>query len=73
MKRLIPPDPNSGRTVIVKTIIPIPPIHWVVDLQMRIDSFMDSILVKIEEPVVVNPEIVSKRISIYLSSIFDRT
>ena len=60
----MPPAPINGNTVIVKTITPIPPSHWVVDLQIKRDLSTDYTLVIIEDPVVVKPEIVSNKMSI---------
>jgi hypothetical protein len=42
---------------------PIPPIHWVRLLQKRIPCNCDSTFVRIVAPVVVNPEIDSKKAS----------
>ena len=64
LNKFIPPVPKSGRIVIVKTIIPIPPSHCVVDLQTRSDLSTELISVNIVLPVVVNPDTVSKYIFI---------
>ena len=60
MNSSIPPIPNRGRMAIVNTIIPIPPIHWVILLQNNMLLGNASISFKIVEPVVVKPDIVSK-------------
>ena len=56
----IPPIPKRGNIAIVRTIIPIPPIHCVMLLQNKILLGRDSISFKMVEPVVVKPDIVSK-------------
>ena len=56
----MPPMPNNGRMAIVSTMMPIPPIHWVILLQNKILFGKDSMLSKIEAPVVVKPDMVSK-------------
>jgi len=48
----------------VSTIIPIPPIQWVALRQNKIPFGIDSISVKIEEPVVEYPDKVSKKASV---------
>ena len=45
----------------VKTMIPIPPIHWVMLRQKRILFGRDSILLRMVDPVVVKPDMVSKK------------
>ena len=57
----MPPIPKSGKIAMVKTIIPIPPIHWVILLQKRMLFGKDSISSNMVEPVVVKPDIVSKK------------
>ncbi len=47
--------------MITKTMIPIPPIQWVRLLQKRMDRGRASISVKMDEPVVENPEADSKK------------
>ena len=64
LNRFMPPEPNNGRTVMVKTMTPIPPNHCVVDLQINKDLSTESISVNIELPVVVKPETVSNKIFI---------
>ncbi len=66
IKSCIPPIPKSGNIAIVSTIIPIPPIQCVALLQKRIPFGIDSMSVKIEDPVVEYPEIVSKKASVIL-------
>ena len=63
-KSCIPPIPNSGNMATVNTIIPIPPIHWVKLRHIKIPLPMDSMSFKIEAPVVVKPESVSKNASV---------
>ena len=53
VKSCIPPIPKKGKIAIARTIIPIPPIQWVVLLQNKIPSGKDSISSKIVAPVVV--------------------
>ena len=48
---------------IEKRMIPIPPSHWIIDLQKRILLGRLSIVVSTEAPVVVKPETVSKNAS----------
>ena len=56
-----------GINVIAITIIPIPPIHWSIDLQSKID-FGDSLkFIIIVDPVVVIPDILSKNESVILN------
>ena len=45
----------------VSTMIPIPPIQWVALLQNKIPLGIDSMSVKIEDPVVEYPDKVSKK------------
>ena len=47
--------------MITRTMMPMPPIQCVKLLQNKIDFGNDSISVRIEEPVVVNPETDSKK------------
>jgi hypothetical protein len=60
VKRWYPPICRVGITIITSTIIPIPPIQWVILRQNKIDFGKDSISVSIDEPVVVNPDMDSK-------------
>jgi len=57
----IPPIPNIGKIATDKTMIPIPPIQCVILLQKSNPLGTDSISTRIEAPVVVNPEMVSKK------------
>tara|TARA_X000001036_G_C20637472_1_gene789707 strand:+ start:923 stop:1477 length:555 start_codon:yes stop_codon:yes gene_type:complete len=59
----MPPTFNSGSIVIAITIIPMPPNHCKIALQIRILFGAVSILVIIVEPVVVIPDILSKKAS----------
>ncbi len=56
-------DLNTGITEREINIIPIPPSHWVRLLQKRIPCGIDSISVRIVPPVVVKPDIDSKKAS----------
>ena len=60
IKSSIPPTPNIGSIATVSTIIPIPPIHWVILRQSIIPAGNASISFITEAPVVVYPENVSK-------------
>jgi hypothetical protein len=64
LNNCIPPIPKKGKIATVKTIIPIPPIQWVILLQNNIPFGTISISVNIEAPVVENPDIVSKKASV---------
>jgi hypothetical protein len=55
--------PNNGKRATVSTIIPIPPIQWVILLQNKIPGGNDSMSEKMVAPVVVNPETDSKKAS----------
>ncbi len=55
-----------GRIAIEITIIPSPPIQCVKLRQYKIPCGSSSILFRIEAPVVVNPDIVSKNASVTL-------
>ena len=59
----IPPIFNKGRIVIAITIIPIPPNHWSIALQRRIALGVEFKSVIIVEPVVVIPDMLSKKAS----------
>ena len=61
-KSCIPPIPRRGSIAIAKTIIPIPPNQCVILLQKIILSGRDSISFITVDPVVVYPDIVSKKI-----------
>ena len=58
------PTPKIGNTAIVKKTIPNPPIHCVILRQNKSPCGNDSILSKILAPVVVNPDMVSKKASV---------
>ena len=60
--------PNIGSTAIVKNTIPIPPIHCVRLRQNSIPCESDSMLLSTEAPVVVKPDMVSKKASVILST-----
>ena len=55
---------NNGKIVIAITITPIPPNHCKIDLHIRILFGVSSKLVIIVEPVVVMPDMLSKKASI---------
>ena len=55
---------TEAEQTVIKTIIPIPPSQWVKERQNKMDLGKTSMSVKIEEPVVVNPEQLSKNASI---------
>ena len=59
--------PDRGIIAITNTNTPIPPIQWVKDLQNRIPIGSASISVRMVDPVVVNPDTVSKNASIGLA------
>jgi hypothetical protein len=65
IKSCIPPIPRMGKTTSDNTIIPIPPSHWVILRQKSNPCERDSISFRIEAPVVVKPEMVSKNASVY--------
>ena len=54
-----------GSTAIINTSTPIPPIQWVKDRQKRLALESPSILFRMEAPVVVRPDMVSKNASTY--------
>ena len=56
--------PSRGSTATVSTTIPIPPSHWVSERQNSTDRGRASMSVRIVAPVVVNPDIVSKKASV---------
>ena len=66
LKSCIPPTCKRGKTEIAMTIMPIPPIHCNMDLQKSnpFDTF--SKLTIIVDPVVVTPDIDSKKASVKL-------
>ena len=58
-----------GIKVIAITIIPIPPNHWSIPLQSNILLGVSFKLVIIVDPVVVIPDMLSKKASVKLNSI----
>src|SRR5690606_19748726 len=60
-KSCMPPMPNKGKMAIASTIIPIPPIQFVVLRQNKIPWDNASTSFKIVDPVVVYPDMVSKK------------
>ena len=54
----------DGSRAMAKTIIPMPPSQWVKERQNNMDFGSASISARMEEPVVENPEQVSKKASI---------
>jgi hypothetical protein len=61
VKRWYPPDFMFGRITITSSITPTPPIQWVRLRQKRIDLGKISMLPITVAPVVVNPDIDSKK------------
>ncbi len=59
----MPPIPRKGRTATASTMIPIPPSHWLKPRQKRRPRGSEPGSEKIEAPVVVKPEIDSKKAS----------
>ena len=59
----IPPTPKKGKMAMDRTIIPIPPNHWMKLRHSSIPRLNPSMSVRIDEPVVVNPETDSKNAS----------
>ena len=66
------PIPRAGKIAIESSMIPIPPNHWVRFRQNRIPRGIESILVRIVAPVVVNPLMLSKKASINSGQAPDR-
>ena len=64
LKTCIPPTLSNGKIVIAITIIPIPPSHCNRALQIKIPFEDRSTSIKIVDPVVVIPDIVSKYASV---------
>ena len=56
--------PSTGITARVSTMIPIPPSQWVRLRQKRRPRGTTSMSVSTEEPVVVKPDMVSKKASV---------
>ena len=63
-KRFTSFRPNIGNTATVKNTIPKPPTQCVIIRQKSIDLGNDSISCNIVAPVVVKPDIVSKKASV---------
>ena len=63
LNNCIPPTFNNGRTVIAITMTPIPPSHCKIALHIRIPFGEFSKLVIIVDPVVVIPDMLSKKAS----------
>ena len=59
-KSCIPPTPRIGRMARERTMMPIPPSHWVRERQRRTLSPITSRSVITVEPVVVKPDMDSK-------------
>ena len=55
--------PSRGRMATVSTTMPMPPSHCVSERQNRTDRGSDSMSVSRVAPVVVNPDMVSKKAS----------
>jgi hypothetical protein len=62
----MPPTPNSGKTARAMTMIPRPPNHWSVARQNSREGGRCSRSVNTVEPVVVRPDIVSKKARVKL-------
>ena len=63
LRRCILLPPAIGIIAIIKTITPIPPIQWEKLRHISIHFDKSSTLVKIDAPVVVNPDTISKTAS----------
>lgn len=63
-KRDMLPPPKMGSRAMVKHMMPSPPIHWVSTRQNSVPCDSFSTLSTMEKPVVVNPDIVSKKASV---------
>ena len=59
----IPPTPKKGKMAMDKTMMPMPPSHWMKLRQSSSPRLKPSMSVKIDDPVVVNPETDSKKAS----------
>ena len=73
LKSCIPPTFIMGIKVIAITIMPIPPNHWSIALHKSIDLGASSKLEIIVDPVVVIPDILSKKASVIESSRAEKT
>ena len=62
----MPPTPRNGRIATDRTMIPMPPSHWIKLRHSKSAFGSVSIPVKMEAPVVVNPETDSKKASVKL-------
>ena len=71
LKSCIPPTFNKGRIVIAITIIPIPPNHCIIALHNKILLGVSSKFVITVAPVVVIPDILSKKASLIENEIGD--
>ncbi len=67
-KRILAPAPTEDRMATKKTTTPNPPIHWLIQRQNKRLRGNASKFVNTEEPVVVKPEVDSKKASIRLQS-----
>ena len=56
-------DTINGRTATKRTTMPIPPSQWVSERQKSMEA-AGPLSVRIEAPVVVNPEMVSEKASV---------
>ncbi|OPY08667.1 MAG: hypothetical protein A4E67_00933 [Syntrophaceae bacterium PtaB.Bin038] len=63
LKSCMPPTPSSGRMARERMMIPMPPSHWVRARQKRMPLEVPSRFDRTEAPVVVNPDMVSKKAS----------
>ena len=61
-----PLTPNIGRMAMVNMIIPKPPIHWVILRQKRSPWGSDSMSSNMVAPVLLKPDIVSKKALVML-------
>ncbi len=64
LKSCMPPTPSSGRIATVSTMMPMPPIQCMRCRQMLIDGASASRPLIVVEPVVVRPEVASKKASV---------
>src|SRR6056297_768413 len=62
----MPPTPRNGRMARERTIMPMPPSHWIRLRQNKRLGAAPSMLVITDEPVVVNPDTDSKKASVYV-------
>ena len=59
----LPSIPRLGNMAIKSIMIPKPPSHWVSERQNKVACGKKSMLSRTDEPVVVNPDMVSKKAS----------